>query len=278
MPEALSESPGVAEFRACRPHVGEVLKSSPAQRNRTLSEMIANENDKSMVPSCRPEGKKCAVSPRPRSADQSDRKTGGFPLPSHRDMEALHAVFPTVEVEVIEAVLQSSGSMEAAADALAAMAADGAVGPPSAPPNFGGERFPGGGGLSPPFNASAQVEQDEALALALQQQLVWEDEEEELARARHARLEQAAAYPGLGGPQFVGQRGARDRHSRPPADLDDSPGPLEGLGSAVYSAGAATLGAAGAAASSLWEWVTRCHAPPAAKVRALSPHPPRDAP
>ena len=199
-------------------------------------------------------------------------------MPSHRDMEALHAVFPTVEVEVIEAVLQSSGSMEAAADALAAMAADGAVGPPSAPPNFGGERFPGGGGLSPPFNASAQVEQDEALALALQQQLVWEDEEEELARARHARLEQAAAYPGLGGPQFVGQRGARDRHSRPPADLDDSPGPLEGLGSAVYSAGAATLGAAGAAASSLWEWVTRCHAPPAAKVRALSPHPPRDAP
>eukprot|EP00312_Isochrysidales_sp_CCMP1244_P025254 CAMPEP_0202780830 /NCGR_PEP_ID=MMETSP1388-20130828/59460_1 /ASSEMBLY_ACC=CAM_ASM_000864 /TAXON_ID=37098 /ORGANISM="Isochrysis sp, Strain CCMP1244" /LENGTH=211 /DNA_ID=CAMNT_0049450217 /DNA_START=14 /DNA_END=649 /DNA_ORIENTATION=+ len=147
--------------------------------------------------------------------------------------------------------------MEAAADALAAMAADGAVGPPSAPPNFGGERFPGGGGLSPPFNASAQVEQDEALALALQQQLVWEDEEEELARARHTRLEQAAAYPGLGGPQFVGQRGARDRHSRPPADLDDSPGPLEGLGSAVYSAGAATLGAAGAAASSLWEWATK---------------------
>ena len=128
----------------------------------------------------------------------------------------------------------------------------------------------GGGGVE---RRLKKISKQEAASLKL-----LEKQEEELARARHTRLEQAAAYPGLGGPQFVGQRGARDRHSRPPADLDDSPGPLEGLGSAVYSAGAATLGTAGAAASSLWEWVTRCHAPPAAKVRALSPHPPRDAP
>ena len=167
--------------------------------------------------------------------------------------ESVLAMFPHHEIGVIDAVLEScSNDVETAVETLLAMA-DGGAAAGSGSSDFGADFVP------PPPGCVAseqQIEDDEALARQLQQQLIWEQDYLEQEQARAAGQtpggEYAVNYPGSGG--RVGVSPYNPQH--PPEEDGSLSDSLSGIGSAVYSAGAATASAATSLVSGLWSWVS----------------------
>ena len=190
----------------------------------------------------------------------------------------IHAMFPNIDNSVIDSVLEASGhDAEAAVETLLTMGAvDGFDVPPAAPgmgsnSSSSSTQLPN---LSDPQIAEQQIADDEALARQLQQQLIWEEdyhhqqlqEQQQLVRQQHAGL----TYPGAA-PYGENYAAAATRgRGAPPAAIDPEEDTLSlgSLGSAVYSAGAATASAAGSVLSGLWSWATEADEEPTAAGRS----------
>ena len=201
----------------------------------------------------------------------------------------LHAMFPDVEADTISMVLESTnGDAEAAVEALLGMCQ---VGGASSEPNAAGElprddanagdqpgsfRHPHAG--ASPYASDHQIANDEALARQLQQQLAWEDQL--LEQQHQSLLEQDQQFQHSGDanrPYYPGTASVPVPRPRWPAghgelgppqpDPADEPGIVSSVGSAVYSAGAATVGGAASLVSGLWSWAT-AEAEPAAAPEA----------
>lgn len=220
----------------------------------------------------------------------------------------LHAMFPDVEADTISMVLEStSGDPEAAVEALLSMCQ---VGGASSELSAAGEllthqtdageqpgsfRHPHAGPGSfrhphaderGPRARDHQIADDEALARQLQQQLAFEDQLLE-HQQQQSLLEQEQQFQHSGGanwPHYPGTANVPVPRPRwtagrgdvgpPPANpADDEPGIVSSVGSAVYSAGAATVGGATSLVSGLWSWATADAeaAAPEAVERELQP-------
>ena len=183
----------------------------------------------------------------------------------------LHAMFPKVEVETIRFILEAyNGNVEVAIEALLSLATPSSSAESASSPLIPTPRDAQSGSatrsseleiVSQPVDHEQQIAQDEALARQLQQQLAWEEEVEEMNRAGHGQY--VGAYPGGGVQLSFAQRMtvAED----PQSSVSISSG-LSSIGSAMYSAGAATVDTASSLVSTWW-W--RCISSETMQVRAL---------
>jgi len=216
---------------------------------------------------------------------------GARPAATIDHVEMLHAMFPDVEADTISMVLESTdGDPEAAVEALLTMCqVGGASSEPTTTDELprseadaddqpGSFRHPHAG--VGPHASDHQIANDEALARQLQQQLAWEDqllEEqqqsllEQEAQFQHAGGANRAYYPGTGNvpvPRPRWPAGHGELGPPPPDPADDEPGIVSTVGTAVYSAGAATVGGAASLVSGLWSWATADAEPEAAPAPA----------
>lgn len=188
----------------------------------------------------------------------------------------LFAMFPDFDRSVIMAVLESERSVEAAIEVLLGVAsnlaasttADCAPGPHS-------RNAPNSAVVAPGLNGSGsrQLEDDEALARALQEQMIV-DAEIEIHRVERASARELLGYPGgaalrphrhpeaVRATHFEHQHDRRrellgaDRYADTSAHSAEGEGVLSGMGGAVYSAGSGLVDAAASATLGLWGWVT----------------------
>ena len=178
-------------------------------------------------------------------------------------VDAIVPMFPDMDRATVRAVLESTGyHAESAVELLLGMC------------EIGGASL---GSSDSPLDAATSEQQmadDEALARQLQQQLVWEDQ----LQGDPARIRNQPAYPGAGGVPIA--RGANRNGEAAPDEQDSVSATVAG---AVYTAGAATAGAAGsllsgtgAAISGLWSWATEDTAPEREIAPASAGRPPME--
>ena len=165
-------------------------------------------------------------------------------------LDAIVPMFPDIDRETVRAVLENTGyHAESAVEALLGMCAIGSGGLGSS--DSGSPRLAAA--------SEQQIADDEALARQLQQQLMWEDQ----LQGDPAQIRNQPGYPGAGGAPLARQRAAGNADRNGEAAPDDEESVSATVVGAVYTAGAATAGAAGslisgtgAAISGLWSWAT----------------------
>lgn len=155
------------------------------------------------------------------------------------EREVLLGMFPNADVEVIDAVLESSGrDIELAAETLLEMASDNLA--------------PGAMSRLERATTEQQIEEDEALARQIQLQLIREQD-----LIEDSQQQRALVYPGTA--EYVvpsSQSGMTTNSAQTSQDEASFNDGLTSLGNAVYSASAATASAAGSLISGLWSWAT----------------------
>jgi hypothetical protein len=203
----------------------------------------------------------------------------------------LFAMFPDFDRSVIMAVLDSERSVEAAIEVLLGVAPTTHMAP-----SPHGRYSPDAAAVAAELDASGsrQLEEDEALARALQEQMILDAEREEHRDERApARQHLDYHYPGTAALNQRRQAGTvhetsfehphdrrRDllRADRYADTSDPSPereGVLAGVGGAVYSAGSGLVDAAASATLGLWGWVTGDSAEERAAMRSQRDQAPR---